>query len=448
MRKIFLVILLFASMAGARAQSKFSIKESIDHALQNNIAVKNSVLDKEATDSHAKSLHAHLLPQVDAGIDYVHNFNIQKIILENGVIPAFSSPELPYGAVEAFQLQLNNVLTGSISINQVIFDRSLFAGLKNEENLKQLSDQQIERTRIEVAEQVIKAYYGVLVAQKQYDFLVRNLARVGTLYRETQARLKSGVSRQIDLDRIEVRFNNLKQEQEKAKQIVDLSFALLRYQMNLKQSEQIQLTDSLNETLLIEPLDSASDYAYSQRIDYAILSTQKKIELSNTGILRSGYFPKLNAFATTGYNPAATQLGDIFQNSRYYNYTFVGVRLSIPVFHGSAKKRELATRHIQLQKIENSISQTQQQIDLQVEQAKINLLNNIESLKTQKRNLQLAEENVRVIRIENEKGVALNIEVTNAEADLKEAQTNYYHTLYQSLLSKVDLDKARGRLLE
>lgn len=447
MKNILASVLLLTIALQAWSQSQFSVKEAIDYALSNSVDVKNAVLDQEATDNQAKAEHGRLMPQIDAGVDFVHNFNVQKIILENGVIPAFTSPEIPYGTVEAFQLQLNNVLTGSITLNQVIFDASLFAGLKSEDDAKALSVQQVTRTRIDVAEQVSKAYYGVLVAQKQNEFLDKNLARMDSLYRETQARVKSGVARQIDLDRIEVQFNNLKEERKKAQQLIDLSYALLRFHMNVPQSEQLLLTDSLDEASLAESLAAADGYDYTRRIEYTMLSTQKDIEMSDLQMKRASNIPKLHAFATTGYNPAATHFGDLFQSERFYNYTYAGLRLTVPLFHGFARNHELAGSHIRLQKLENSLAQVQRRIDLQVEQSRINLYNNLESLKTQKRNLELAQENVRVITAENEHGIATNVEVTNAEADLKQAQTHYYNTLYQALLSKIDLEKATGTLL-
>jgi outer membrane protein TolC len=213
------------------------------------------------------------------------------------------------------------------------------------------------------------------------------------------------------------------------------------------QSEQLLLTDSLDEASLAESLAAADGYDYTRRIEYTMLSTQKDIEMSDMQMKRASNIPKLHAFATTGYNPAATHFGDLFQSERFYNYTYAGLRLTVPLFHGFARNHELAGSHIRLKKLENSLAQVQRRIDLQVEQSRINLFNNLESLKTQKRNLELAQENVRVITAENEHGIATNVEVTNAEADLKQAQTHYYNTLYQALLSKIDLEKATGTLL-
>lgn len=447
MKPILPLLPLLLLLTVTHAQSSFSLREAVDHALENNVDIRNVMLDRDASDNRSKAEHGRLMPQVDAGVDYVHNFNVQKIILENGVIPAFTSQDIPYGTVEAFQLQLDNLLTGSITLSQVIFDASLFAGLKSEDYERNLAAQQITRTRIDVAAQVSKAYYGVLVAQKQHDFLSKNLARMDTLYRETEARVKSGVARQIDLDRIEVQFNNLKEEQKKARQVIDLSYALLRYEMNIPQDEPIVLTDSLDERSLSGAMAAAGDYDYGRRIEYSILSSREQIEMSNLQMAHAGFWPKLHAFATTGYNPAATRFGDLFQSARFYNYTYAGLKLSVPLFHGFARKRELAGTHIALQKIANSRKQLERRIGLEVEQSKISLSNNLESLKAQRRNLDLAEENVRVIRIENAKGVATNVEVTNAEADLKQAQTSYYNTLYKALISKVELEKALGTLL-
>ena len=53
---------------------------------------------------------------------------------------------------------------------------------------------------------------------------------------------------------------------------------------------------------------------------------------------------------------------------------------------------------------------------------------------------------MRVTRIKYKEGVGSNIEVLNAETSFREAQTNYFASLYDFLIAKVDQDKALGRL--
>jgi outer membrane protein len=447
MYRIYLTILLAVVTKLASAQA-LSLQQCIDYALTNNNSVQNAVLDREITDNDDKEARTRVMPQVDAGVDLVHNFNIQKIILENGVIPAFTDPTKPAGGVLAFQLQLKNLLTMSASASQVIYDRSLFAGLHGADSYKQMSEKNITRSKIDVAEAVTKAFYGVLVAQKQLDFLEKNMARVDSLYRETNGRFRSGIARKIDVDRIEVRLNNLKEEREKSAKMVELNKTLLMFQMNYDPREPLNVSGDLDENLLAMTTDAGGEFDYDDRIEYSMLKNQRQLNDVQLGVIKGRYVPKLSAFATTGYNPAATSFGDIFQGSRYYNYTFVGLKLQVPIFHGFEKRYQVANKILEAQKLDNNIRTTERSIDLQIRQAEINVMNGIESLKIQKRNLSLAEENVRVIRAENVQGIATNLEVTNAEADLNEAQNNYYNALYSALIAKTDLDKATGKLIQ
>ncbi|MNY68216.1 Outer membrane efflux protein [compost metagenome] len=68
------------------------------------------------------------------------------------------------------------------------------------------------------------------------------------------------------------------------------------------------------------------------------------------------------------------------------------------------------------------------------------------SVENQQRNLTLSQEILRVTRIKYEQGVGSSLEVTNAETAVKEAQNNYITALYDLLISKVDLEKAAGRI--
>jgi outer membrane protein len=449
MKTVYKLIMLLSGIslsAMAQTTTSLSLKQCIEYANTNSSLVKNASIDMKIADNKKSELSSKVLPQIDGDINYMHNFNVQRIILENGVIPAFSNPGIPYGEVIAFQLQLNNSLTGSINASQVLYDRSLFAGLKATDIGKELSQKGVTKTKVDIAEMVTKAYYGVLVSQKQLEFLTNNLNRLDSLFLETSAKYKLGIVRKIDVDRIEVALNNLKQERGKADRTVLLSKAVLAYQMQFEGSPDFVLADTLSESMLLDASLSAKNNGYENRIEYSILQTQKRLQEVDKNSAKGAYTPKLYAYGTTGYNPAATDASNLFQSSRYYNFTYVGLKLQIPLFHGNEKKYKIGNKTLEDEKLANSIKRAEKMINLEQQQSTISYQKNIESLKIQKRNLDLALENVRVVRVENQKGVATNIEVTNSETDLKEAQNNYYNALYQALISKVDVEKANGVL--
>ncbi|MGE0568062.1 MAG: TolC family protein [Bacteroidia bacterium] len=448
MKKSIILIFGLLNITFLMAQNNsYSLKQCIDYAIGSSPEVKNSTIDVVINDNKTKEVRSKILPHVDAEADYLHNFNIQKIILENGVIPAFSNPMIPYGQVIAFQLQLKNSITGSVNASQVIFDKSLFSTLNSAKLYKELADQNLKKTKVDVIEMVTKAYYGVLVTQQQVAFLESNLQRIDSVYKETEARFKSGLVRQIDLYRIEVAMNNIKEEKEKALQNLLLSKAVLAFQMNIDKPEDIILSDTLNESSLYDAGNiTDAKIKYTDRLEYSILQTQQQISIKNTNVAKGAFYPRLSAFATSGYNPAATNASDLFQSTRYFNYTYVGARLQIPIFSGFEKNYKLRNELLAEEKLKNKKDRTEKLINLEVQQAQINYTKSLESIKIQKRNLNLAQENLKSIKIENEKGIVNNIEVTNAESDLRLAQNNYYNTLYQAFIAKVDFDKATGKL--
>jgi outer membrane protein TolC len=97
--------------------------------------------------------------------------------------------------------------------------------------------------------------------------------------------------------------------------------------------------------------------------------------------------------------------------------------------------------------LENTKEFTKNQIDLEQQQTSLTFNNNLITLKSQKENMQLAEEVYNVSVIKYQQGVGSNIEVINADASYKEAQVNYYAALYDALITSVDLEKAYGKIL-
>ena len=129
-----------------------------------------------------------------------------------------------------------------------------------------------------------------------------------------------------------------------------------------------------------------------------------------------------------------------------FNNSLLSLNISIPIFDGFTKRYQMEQKKIALDKVKNGQTLLKQSIDFETRQADITIKNAFASLETQKRNQDLAQEIVRVSKIKYKEGVGSNIEVINAESSYKEAQTNYFAALYDLLIAKVDLTKARGEL--
>ena len=99
-----------------------------------------------------------------------------------------------------------------------------------------------------------------------------------------------------------------------------------------------------------------------------------------------------------------------------------------------------------MEKNENDLAQLRNSLSLERENARIALSNNVLALQNQKINMKLAEDVYNTARIKYREGVGSSLEVMNAESSLKEAQTNYFSSLYDVITARVDLQKALGQL--
>lgn len=212
-------------------------------------------------------------------------------------------------------------------------------------------------------------------------------------------------------------------------------------------SETIVLEDKV-EDLSVETMKSEfSETAvnYNQRIEYSLLDTQFKLAGLDLKNIRSGYLPTVSASFGYGHNNGRNTLPDLF-GTQWFNNSVLALNVNIPIFDGFTKKYQVQQKKVALDKVKLNQTLLEQSIDLESRQAAINIKNAFATLETQRRNVDLAQEIVRVSKIKYKEGVGSNIEVINAESSFKEAQTNYFSALYDVLIAKVDLSKAKGEL--
>ncbi len=439
----------YSLTAAAQNQPRgFSLNEAIEFAVKQNVNVRNTQLDAVSAEARINEIKATALPQVSIAGQVQYNPIIQQVIIPAGSFGAPASGTAVAEGVQTIKLSTNFVGNASASLNQLIFDASYKVGLKAAATFRELAQRTITASKITVAEQVAKAYYGVLVNEQRSKLLDLNINRTDTLLNNTRATFKQGFVEKIDVDRLEVQLNNLKSDRQNTQNLIGLSYYLLKFQMGLSVNDNIALTDQIQDVNLEQlagDIVQDQNFDYTNRIEFQTLQSQIRLADFDIQGTAAKYYPRLSFFANYGYNNGRNDLIDLL-TKRWFNSSALGISFSVPIFDGFAKKYLGQQQRVTLQKAQNSGELLKNSIDLQLKQANITLTNSLQTLRTQKRNSDLAEEIVRVTRIKYKEGVGSNIEVLNAETSLREAQTNYFAALYDFLITKVDQDKARGTL--
>jgi outer membrane protein len=472
MKRFYQILLLCLIVPpGAFAQqadtASYTLEQCIKYALENTVDVKNARVDAQISEARVKETVGIGLPQVSGSVSLQHNPKLprfyQKYDAEQpSIIDLSSIPNIQSGDVVAFQnvFQLPSSGNAGITLNQLLFSTTYFIGLKAAGTYKELAYKTEEQTQIQVIENVTKAYYGVLVNDERIALFDNNIARVDSLLRSTTALNKNGFAEEIDVDRIRVTLNNLKSERLKFINLQNLSLSLLKFQMNYPMENPLKVGGKLADLKVDEEIlnEYGKEWDHKNRIEYKLLDTQRKLQELDIKNKFSASMPSLVGFLNLGYSTQSPNISGLFKTEsnvptteefgpdKWYSYSSFGITLNVPLFSGLQRNYQLQQAKLSLLKIQNSYSSLKQSIDLSIQQNTVTYQNSIETLKSQRENMELAEKVARVTKIKYEQGVGSNIEVTDAESSLREAQVNYYNALYDAIIAKVDLDKAYAKI--
>jgi len=433
--------LIIASNAKAQLAdtiAHFSLQEAIDYAQTYHSSIQNAKIDEEIAANTVKQTIGIGLPQVNGNVNFQDFIKVPTSLVPGEI---FGQP----GRLLPVQFGVKYQSSFGLELNQLLFDGTYIVGLQASKTYRELSMKSLKRSRIETSVAVTKAYYSVLVSNEQLNLLDANMVRLKKSLDDTKALYKNGFVEKIDVDRLTVLHNNLETERENVIRLLDLNVNLLKFQMGMSVQSKLTLKDSITGLQVAQTFAVSDTSVYKNRIEYSLLETQKKLNELDLKRYKSQFLPSLSAFGSTSQNALSNSFGTMFDRS--FPTTLIGFRLSVPIISGGIKLYQVRNAKLEILKTQNNLINLRNGISLEVEQAQTIYRNGLKSLENQNRNMELAQEVLRVTKIKYEQGVGSSIEVTTAETSLKESQNNYINALYDLLINKVNMDKALGKIV-
>ncbi|MCQ6956657.1 TolC family protein [Mucilaginibacter aquariorum] len=418
----------------------FSIQEAIDYALTHKDSVINSGLDVKNADYYVKELIGQGFPQIDGTASFQDYLKIPTTLLPGEFFGAPAGTFIPVKFGVKYQSNLG------VNVSQLLFDPSYIIGLQGRKTYKELYNRGYTSTKIDVTTKVTKAYYQVLVSNEQIKLLDANIAQLKQQVDQTTAQNKQGFVEKIDVDRIAVQYNNLVTSRENTLRLLALNYQLLKFQIGMPIENSLTLKDGLNDVKLDENIvETVADTAsYKNRIEYKIFETSLKLSEFDLKRMKAQFLPTLKANVAYTASYQNNSFKDLYSTS--FPSSYVGLTLNVPIFSGGQRTNQVRQSEITVLKNKNNLLGMRNGLNLQAAQAKIIYMNSLQSLNNQKRNQELAREVLRVSKIKYQQGVGSSIEVTQAQTALESADNTYVQSLYDALVSRVDLDRAYGRI--
>ena len=457
------LILLLGFHLNAQQSYRVTAKQAVDIAFQNVAILKNAKLDYKIAEARNKEITGAALPQISGSVQGSYYLSlpliqfpdaaedaIYRVLEREGVKDANGQPVNPDNAefnVNSFSFTAPWNITGSVTVNQLLFEPQVFVGLQARKAILESGDITIKVEEDKVREAVYKSYYAVLIAEKQLEFVRESIKRLEKLSSDMNVMFTNGFVEKLDIDKTTVTLNNTKAAENQLNNGIVIGYALLKANMGLSQSDSLVLVDELSSTAIKDGV-LEENFSYENRNEIKLLN--KAVELQGYDIRRYklSYAPTVAAFYSFQQNGQRNEDFKSFTGKSWfwYNTSLVGINVSIPIFDGFQKKYKIHQSQATLEKVQNTLDNAKKGIDMERTAAKNTLTNSILTMDVQEKNMELAEKVYNTVKKKYEQGLGSSFEVLQSDTDMQQAQSNYFRALYDAIIARVSYLKALGTL--
>lgn len=416
----------------------FSLEEAKARAVEHNYQAQIAAKNVEQSERKVKETIATGLPQVYGAASY------QKYI-ETPVqlIPAsaFGGPE---GEFQEVFFGTEQQMSANITAQQLIFDGSYFVGLQATKVYLELSKNEAAKTEIEIKNMVNKTYGNVLVAERNVSILKGNVENLEKILFETEELYKNGFVEEQDRDQTQLLLSTTENAYDFAKSQLKVIQNQMKYILGLPVESNITLSDPL-ESLTNEAKAGdilAKDFSLDQHIEYKSILAQERATELLWKQKKSTYYPSLTAFYTYQRNSFANEFNFFSSDARWFPAQLVGLNLSVPIFTSFNKHHQNQQARIDYEKVQIARKQVEEQLKIQVENARSNYEFALRQYEKENSNLSLAERIYDKVETKYKEGVSSSMDLAQANNQLLAAQNDFIKASIELINSKVNLDQA------
>jgi outer membrane protein len=338
-------------------------------------------------------------------------------------------------------LGVPNNTTLDITVTQLIFSGEYIVGLQATKVFYQMTDQNRQKTEIDLKESVANTYAMALSFEQTRDILSLTLANTEKTLSDMKQMLQQGLIENTDVDQIELITLNLKNGLSSMNRQIDATFDLLKFQLGMPFADNLVLTDNLDGIASSVNLEAlmATPFNINNNLDYQILTTSEIIGNLNLKREKSTYLPNL----------AAVYRHQEKVNSPAFDFNpkdVFGISMNIPIFSSGSRNVKVQQRQLDLQKITNTKENVANGLQLQYVNAKNELTTAYEKYLNDKKNIELTKRIYDKTLVKFNEGIATSREITDNLAQYLTAQSNMYNSMLSLISAKNKLDKLNNNL--
>ena len=439
MKVQFLSFLAFISISWSFSQERpnsFSLQEAITYALEYNYSVINA--DREILDAQKQKWEviATGLPQIDGNLSYQNQLKQPVTLIPGEIIGGEPGSFLP--VIFGQQNQVNATAT----LRQQIFDGSYIVGVQATEAFLRYSQNNKEKTDQEIRKAVIEAYGNVLLAQETVAILENNKETLEKNLFETEKLFENGLGDEESVEQLQITLSSIISALKNAIRFEDITLQMLNLIMGVPIENQTELKENLDD-LVLKQIDFdllESEFLMENNVDYKLVANLNEQRYYELKLAKSKALPSLNAFVNYGASAFSNTFTFFENEQQWFGSSVLGFDLKIPIFSSLNRSATTQRAKIAYDQAKTQLTETEEQIRLQLERAKSDYIFSIEDYETTKSNLNLAERIEKKNQTKYFEGLATSFELRQAQIQLYTAQQDYLESMVEVINRKTELE--------
>lgn len=429
MKRYFLCVFLAVSLFGVSlfAQERpinpgdpLTLEKALDIGLQKNPTVAGSLYAVKVREAQLGQSRAGYFPKVDGSAGFTRNFEVKDT-------------RDPY-YLAMFRTYNQNV--AYVSLQQMLFDfwRTPTSVNVNRLNVES-SRRDLDSSMNTVANTVKSTYYGVLKARRSRDVNVEIVDQYVKHLKITRVFFEAGKKPKYDVTKAELDLSNAELNLIAAQNDLKIAWVNLNNAMGIDNDAEYAIHDNLAFERYEIGLDEALEKAYQARPDLKSLEAQRDSAEKAVRRAKLDYYPQFNGNAQ--YNIAGSEypLGQGW---------YAGVTMSVNLFDGLLTTNKVAEAQANKQSVDAKISAMKLQIMLDVKQAWLGLIKAKQTIDTTNVQIRQAAENLEIVNLRYNAGLATPLEVTDATVSYSQARIANINALFDYKVARASMEKAIG----
>lgn len=430
-RLLLSVGMLGMAILSVAQQIDITLQRAIDIALAENPTIK--VADKEIELKRIADTEAWqaLLPDVSATASLQHTLLAAEMNLGGN----------------KFKMGTDNsntaVLAGNVNIP--LFAPAVYQNMKLTKIDIEMAREKARSSRLDLINQVTKAYYQMLLAQDSYEVMKQSY----NISKENHDVIKSKfeVGRVSEYDQIsaEVQMRSMNSAMVSAQTGLTLAEIQLKVLMGVSPDVKLVLADKLENyesSLKLADIDAGESVLENN-------SSMRQFDLNRTMLERSLKIQRTSFMPTVSFNLTGQYQSLQNKNVRVWDYSWspsasFSIAVSIPIFRAS-NWTKLKTTKLQLSTLEDNRANTQRQLAMAAQTYMHNMASTIAQVSSNKEAVSQADKAMSIAAKRYEVGRGTVLELNQSEVALTQAQLTYNQSIYDYLRNKAELDYTLGR---